>query len=305
MKKINILFLWILGIVLSVSSCKDDANPYDYSDNTFVRVTEKSVSIAIGDSYTFVPYFDSDETANKKFIWNVLDPSIAEANAGNDHAGIVTGKSEGTTVVEIVSEDQTMRYFVDVVVFKPFELEYPIYIDFGPRLSGEPFNNYTGNDMKILSNLVDEKSNITEFSIEISSPFSGTLVRDLPNVLGFPREVSNDVLFSDGIKIPVSSFKISNLNKRQKYTFIFYGAINDNNTETEYRVIGKTDGSVLLNTSYNTSNVAIVENILPKDDSTIDITLQAGPNNMQWAKFFGINAMIIFPEGYELPFPKD
>ena len=121
--------------------------------------------------------------------------------------------------------------------------------------------------------------------------------RGLENTLGFPKTASEDMFFSDGITIPVSSFKMSGLTKGEKYTFTFYGHINDSNTQTEYRVIGANEGSACLVNDFNPDRVAAVKGIEPAEDGTVNIELQPGPDNTQWAKFFGINVMVVMPEG--------
>lgn len=184
-----------------------------------------------------------------------------------------------------------------------FVLECPIYIDFGPIESAAPFNNYRFPTDAMLGNLKDEQGNATAFQLGVEERFTGVLERGLENLLGFPKTASEDMFFSDGITIPVSSFKMSYLNRDQKYTFVFYGHINDRLTETEFHVIGKNEGVGYVVNDDNLNRVAIIQDIEPTDEGTITIKLQPGPNNTQWAKFFGVNAMIITPEGYELLLP--
>lgn len=182
-----------------------------------------------------------------------------------------------------------------------FLLTRPIYIDFGPELSSPPFNNFVKPSDVKLSNLADDQGNNSKFAIEVSQTFSGTLSRGLDNVLGFPTQVSGDMFFSDGKDIPQSGFTVSNLNRSLKYTFVFYGHINDNDTETEYRVIGSNEGIGFLDNDNNLGKIVVIKDIIPNEDATITIKLKPGPNNTQWAKFFGINAMMILPQGYALP----
>ncbi|RNC66520.1 DUF4886 domain-containing protein [Proteiniphilum sp. X52] len=182
-----------------------------------------------------------------------------------------------------------------------FVLEHPVYIDFGTVPSEAPFNNFEKPADVKLSNLADDKGNNTQFAIEVTQPFTGTLSRGLPNVLGFPTQVSEDMFFSDGKDILQSSLTLSNLNRDLKYTFVFYGHINDNNTETEYRVTGKNKGVGYLDNDNNLGKLVMIKDIVPNEDATITIDLKPGPNNKQWAKFFGLNAMMILPEGYSLP----
>lgn len=187
------------------------------------------------------------------------------------------------------------RTVTELVEYK--ESPARVYIDFGPIESPAPFNNYRFPGDPALENLKDDKGNTTPFCLQVEKGFTGTLERGLENTLGFPKSASEDMFFSDGIAIPVSSFRMSGLTKGEKYTFTFYGHINDNNTQTEYRVIGANEGSACLVNDFNPDRVAAVKGIEPAEDGTICIELQPGPNNTQWAKFFGINVMVVMPEG--------
>lgn len=182
-----------------------------------------------------------------------------------------------------------------------FVLEVPIYIDFGDIFSPAPFNNFRHPNDQVLGNLKDEKGNASSFDIAVKDPFTGTLARGLENGLGFPKSASEDMFFSDGLFLPLSSFKLSNLNKDLKYSFLLYGSINDAGTETQYTISGKNEESALLVTDYNFDRSVLIRDIIPADDATIVIKLQPGPHNTQWARFMGINALIIMPEGYQLP----
>ena len=145
----------------------------------------------------------------------------------------------------------------------------------------------------------DEEGNPTGFDLAVVGQFSGTLDRGLDNGFGFPLTASQDMFFCDGINIPEASFRVSNLNKNEKYTFVFYGHINDNGTETLYTVTGKNESSGTLCPDYNMDKAVIIEGIEPTDDADITITLSYGPNNVQWAKFFCVNVMLIVPDGYQ------
>ncbi len=172
-----------------------------------------------------------------------------------------------------------------------------IYVDFGPEVSPDPFNNYRFPTDPGLIDMRDDKGKTTTVCLEVSKPFTGVLERGLENSLGFPRSASADMFFCDGIWIPVAEFKLSGLNKGEKYTFNFYGHINDSGTQTVYTVKGKTEGSASLVNDYNPDRVAAVKSIEPDDDGCIYIEMTFGPDNVQWARFFGINAMVIMSEG--------
>jgi hypothetical protein len=103
------------------------------------------------------------------------------------------------------------------------------------------------------------------------------------------------MFFSDGIAIPVSGFKLTGLSRETKYTFNFYGHISDRGTETEYHVIGKNDGTACLVNDDNFDRMVKIKGIEPNDEGVVHIEMRPGPNNVQWAKFFGVN-FIVFSE---------
>ena len=212
-----------------------------------------------------------------------------------------------TAAKEAVANPKEVTVLQDFLSPAPneFVLKQPIFIDFGPVKTEGNFNNFEKPADVKLSNLKDASGENSDFAIEVVEAFQGTLDRGLQNVLGFPQSVSQDMFFSDGIRFSKSSFNVSNLNKKQKYTFVFYGSINDDKTETEFNVIGKNSGKAYLDNDNNLGKVVVIENIEPQSDASITIQLTPGPNNQQWAKFFGINAMAIFPEGAPLPFAQN
>lgn len=172
-----------------------------------------------------------------------------------------------------------------------------VYIDFGPIVSPAPFNNYRFPGDPALTNMTDDKGKATTWGIAVNKPFTGTLERGLENSLGFPRTASEDMFFSDGIHIPLSGFEITGLNPHEKYSFSFYGHINDNGTQTVYKAIGKNSGQAMLVNDYNADRVAAIKGIEPDKNGTITIEMSFGPDNVQFAKFFGINVMVIMAEG--------
>ncbi len=204
---------------------------------------------------------------------------------------------------EAVKQPKQITELVDYKEPGPneFVLTKPLFIDFGGVETAEMFNNFKHPNDGKLGNLKDMDGANSNFAIEIAERFTGTLSRGLQNVLGFPRSVSEDMFFSDGKFIPQSSFVVSNLNKDLKYTFVFYGSINDNRTETEFNVIGANTGKGALDNDNNLGKVVVIENIEPQADATITIQLKPGPNNNHWNLFFGVNAMMILPEGMPVP----
>lgn len=186
-----------------------------------------------------------------------------------------------------------------------FVLTKPIYIDFGEVVAGGIFNHFRHPNDQRISGLKDEDNNNSEFALSIGENFQGVLDRGLQNVLGWPKAVSQDMFFSDGTRFAQSSLVLSNLNKNQKYSFMFYASINDDGSETQYTVIGKNQGTALLDNDNNLGKYVVIENIEPEDDATITIRLSPGPNNVQFAKFFGVNTMVILPSGMSAPVPQN
>ena len=203
---------------------------------------------------------------------------------------------------------ETPAAVTDMVDFKerPIEtvLTQAIYIDFGPVASPLPFNNYLLPTDPPLTNLRDENGNIMAYSLATTSAFTGEIhrVEMEANNLGLPTTVSTDCFFCDGDFIPEATMQLSNLNKDQKYTFVFYGNINDTGAQTLFTVTGKEVGTATLVNDFNLDRVAVVQGIEPNDDACIDIKYSIGPENTQRLHFFGVNAMLVVPEGYQLPF---
>jgi len=186
-----------------------------------------------------------------------------------------------------------------------FVLTSPIFVDFGPAVAGGIFNHFGAPADQRISGLKDAEGNNSEFALAIEEAFQGTLDRGLQNVLGLPLSVSRDMFFADGSRFAQSSFVLSNLNRDEKYSFMFYGSINDDGTETRFTVIGKNEKTGLLDNDNNLGKYVFLEDIEPGDDGSITIRLSPGPNNTQFAKFYGVNAMAILPSGMAPPVPQN
>lgn len=208
-----------------------------------------------------------------------------------------------TAALEAVRKPTEVTPLTDFRYPEPnlFELTAPLFIDFGGVESPAPFNNFRHpNDQKIIG-LKDINGANSNFAMEVTESFTGTLSRGLQNVLDMPRSASEDMFFSDGKFIPQSGLMLSNLNRNQKYTLVFYGSINDNGTETMFEVAGATQGVASLDNDNNLGRVAVVEGIQPAEDATIQIKMKPGPNNNHWNLFFGVNVMMLLPEGMPVP----
>lgn len=299
-----IIFFFLFALLFG--SCKEEVGYKKGTARPYVRISERDIVMETFDEnkVTITPIFDSEQTAEGKFNWSIADKEIGSIVENEDKSVTITGLKPGKTYLKIESEDGTLYYTSTLKINKAFEFKYPIFMDFGVIQSDKPFNNLLTPNDGALVGLVDQEGFLSKYSIEVDGGFA-TLDRDShSNTLGFPDNVAFDMFFNDGIHVASSGFVLSKLSANSKYTFLFYTTIAENNvTETEYIVKGSNEGSALMYTSKNQSNLAVVENITPDENGEIKIRLQAGPNNTQWAKFYGINALIIVPENYELTFP--
>lgn len=289
MKTIKFMFCMLALVLIALASCSDD-NDVDLSNRKFVRINQSSFYLTVGEKLKVTSTVDEIAGDSYRLVWSVLDANVATAESLEDNSGMVTALAPGNTILKVETADKKLMYFADLTVTKDPKR---VYIDFGPIESPAPFNNYRFPTDPALESMVDEKGRTTPLSIVVEKGFTGVLERGLDNTLGFPRTASEDMFFSDGIAIPVSSFKMSGLTKGEKYKFTFYGHINDSNTQTEFRVIGANEGVAYLVNDFNPDRVAIVRGIEAAEDGTVSIELQPGPDNTQWAKFFGVNAMMV------------
>lgn len=210
---------------------------------------------------------------------------------------------------DAVNQPLTITELVDYKERGPneFILEHPLFVDLGPVLSAEPYNNFIKWQDGSISGLKDEKGNNSAFILKAGMPFhNGVIERQMPNLLGLPLTASQDAFFNDGLYFPDgSSLILSNLNTEQTYSFVLYGTINDRGTQSEYRIIGKNEGSGVLDTDHNLSKKVIINDIEPDDNGEITIIIKKGPNATQHWGYYGLNAMIVLPGGSTYDFPEN
>ena len=61
-------------------------------------------------------------------------------------------------------------------------------------------------------------------------------------------------------------------------------------------IIGKNDGVAYLVNDDNFDRTVEIKGIEPNDEGVVYIEMKPGPNNVQWAKFFGVNTMVLSEE---------
>ena len=179
-----------------------------------------------------------------------------------------------------------------------FVLTQPVYFDFGLTLSGTPWNNMPSYKSGKIDGLLDAVGANTGFVIELTNDFEGdNAFGPSSSPLGLPSQVLIDAFFGSTPGNPSAGFTLSRLNKTMEYDFTFFasriGA--GDNRETAYNIKGGNEKTVYLNASNNTGNVVTATNIKPDADGVIIITIGAGPNNNNGAKYYYLNSMSIQP----------
>ena len=89
--------------------------------------------------------------------------------------------------------------------------------------------------------------------------------------------------------------RFSGLRPRRRYTFTLYASrvgVSDSR-ETLYTLTGANSGSAALEARNNSSEVAVVADILPRPDGTVDLRLEPGPNNTSASQFYHLTALKI------------
>lgn len=304
MKLIKNIILFSFFVFL-LGSCADEAGYEKGENRPYVRIPERNIIMETDEEnkITVTPIFDSESTAAEKFKWSVADEELASLVENGGNSVILTGLKPGYTYLRVESEDGKLSYTSTLKINQAFQFNYPIFIDFGTIKSDSPFNCMLSPSEK-LQGLVDLNGFVSKYAIEVVGSFN-TLDRSAhTNTLGFPDNVAFDMFFNDGINVASSGFILSKLKKDTKYTFVCYATIDDGGqTQTRYTATGQNEKSGLLFTSRNPSNVVILEDIIPDNNQNIKLTLTPGPDNYQWALFYGITALIMVPENYDLNLP--
>ena len=107
------------------------------------------------------------------------------------------------------------KVVTDLVAYKErgpneFTLEHPLFIDFGPKLSPDPYNNFIKWQDGSISGLKDEQGNNSAYILKAGMQFhEGVIDRAMPNLLGLPLTASQDAFFNDGLYFPDGSLNVS------------------------------------------------------------------------------------------------
>ncbi len=289
-------------LLLFLGSCTEEAGYEKGAQRAYVRIPERDIMMETDEEnkITVTPIFDSEATAAGKFVWSVANQELASIVENGDNSVTITGLKPGYTYLRIASENGKLYYTSTLKINQAFQFNHPLLIDFGTLKSDSPFNCML-NPSEKLQGLVDIKGFVSKYAIEVSGSFNWLDRNTHSNALGFPDNVAFDMFFNDGIHVASAGFILSKLKKGAKYTLICYATIDDGGqTQTRYTATGENEKSGLLFTSRNPSNVVILEDIIPDNNQSIKLMLSPGPENYQWALFYGITALIIVPENYDL-----
>lgn len=181
-----------------------------------------------------------------------------------------------------------------------------IGVDFGDQSNITP-GNYNNIDhiQNPVFNLIDTDGNGTGYTLNITDNFwPGSNQSGAPSgsgdAAGIPSQATSDNLFGSltafgGFTEPTGGFTIGGLDASgaTTYDFMFFGSrmgVSDNR-ETLYSATGGNNGSALLDTANNTSNVAWLTGISADANGEIVISVTAGPNNTNANGFYYLGYM--------------
>jgi len=201
-------------------------------------------------------------------------------------------------------------------VLKPFEvtqmtdfqggaggpLTSAVLIDFGNNAASDRWNQLSSFLAGTSASLKDSLGSYTGIKATITERFNGVNA-DGPTTtttpLNMPANVSKYAYFGNtkgdfgGMRVVQSKVELTGLDKTLKYNLSFFGArggVSDNR-ETKYICKGANEVSVALNTSSNSSKIAIAKGVQPDANGKITITITAGENNNNGTGFFYVSAL--------------
>lgn len=186
-----------------------------------------------------------------------------------------------------------------------------IYYDFGDssQLTAGNYNNIivntNGPAVLSIADSIDSTGALTGVGLSASgfypgSNTSGTTTPSGAAAIFDPQATRDNAFghtgaFGGNPDASLATVSLAGLNPALTYDFTFFGSragVTDNR-ETAYALAGANSSTVYLNTSANTSNVAVAAGIIPTASGTISIQVSAGPNNSNSSKFYYLGAMQI------------
>ena len=177
-----------------------------------------------------------------------------------------------------------------------------VLVDFGNIESDSPWNNISNPINGSINNLLNNKNESTGYSISVIDPFTNVNrngASSPDSSLDISSNAARDSFFVNagafgGSINPIGELLLDNLNPNIEYEFSFFASrmgVSDNR-ETQYKILGRTEETLLLNVSSNTQN-SVGAILKPNQDGIIRITVTKGSNNTNSAGFAYLGAMKI------------
>lgn len=155
----------------------------------------------------------------------------------------------------------------------------------------------------------DDSGIIVRYDNEFSSANSlGASVTQTP--MDMPGDVSNTALYgySEGDfygqpHAPACTIRFQHLNKSLSYDFAFFSSRlgSTDNFEAKFLLNGADSCSAILDASNNADKIVTLSDVRPDENSTITLTVSAGPNNDNQYKFYYLNALRISAHCIDIP----
>ncbi|MCX6308007.1 MAG: hypothetical protein NTY32_03930, partial [Bacteroidia bacterium] len=170
----------------------------------------------------------------------------------------------------------------------------PFYINFGPTaVTGWNTLTSYATAGAPLNNLVDAAGNASNINLKITTSFSGIIgttgMGSTTTDLNMPDDVSKSNIYKTAAG---GAFSITGLDATKKYKFSIFGS-RGGLTEARDVVYVLNDlaaSTVTLDVANNATNLAVLNNIMPKADGSLICTLNFGTNNTTYTY---INALKI------------
>lgn len=228
-------------------------------------------------------------------------------------------KPEGVSAIESNIAQHAAHY----AVLDPFQvtsmadfsmgeirpLSAGINIDIGPPdyLAPYPWNNLTNlNEGTAIYGMTDVEGDESSVSIYVHDGFGFTSKAGPTSTsakLELHPDASRDAFYGNalgeynGVSDKTAGFTVMGLHEDQAFDFYFFSSRNamTDNRETKFSLKGLHEKETAINSSQNTTELAIVNHVVPDEKGQVSIDITAGENNNNRYKFFYLNAMKIIP----------
>lgn len=206
-------------------------------------------------------------------------------------------------------KNSTLFLYLTVLLCSLFvKAQERVLVDFGSSNNGFPsagtFNNITSSFQTGYSNgvlLFNHQGTSSGINLQVHDAWlniNSTGTTTPAAQLGIPQTASRDSFFGatgvfNGNTELTGGFKLRNLDPAKYYSFSFFASrmnVTDNR-ETLYTVAGSTTLTATLDAANNSSQHALVYNIIPDANGEITVIATAGGNNTNTSGFYYLNAM--------------